>query len=211
METDLFSVSIAFSTGITCMPMPAPPGGTIGVTFSSGRNVMRSKNAATSGCSSICDWRMLTNSALPGTNCGSVQRFSWFGFFPSRFSQLYSTRPMYAISVSSFSSSSSLLPVIAAICAVVFGLRTFILSATSAISSVTTPASPQYSGSLPVTLPMRSVIIAPSLRIFSLGSSVRGIVKEYLLSSTGIPDLVCLSMLTPPHFISLLLSFALYR
>ena len=115
METDLFSVSIAFSTGITCMPMPAPPGGTIGVTFSSGRNVMRSKNAATSGCSSICDWRMLTNSALPGTNCGSVQRFSWFGFFPSRFSQLYSTRPMYAISVSSFSSSSSLLPVSAAI------------------------------------------------------------------------------------------------
>ena len=53
MEMDWFSSSMAFSTGMTCIPMPAPPGGTMGVIFSRGRKVMRSKKAVTSGCSSI--------------------------------------------------------------------------------------------------------------------------------------------------------------
>ena len=35
-----FSIPMAFSTGITCIPIPAPPGGTIGVTFSSGSVVI---------------------------------------------------------------------------------------------------------------------------------------------------------------------------
>lgn len=66
------SISIAFSTGMTCMPMPAPPGGTIGVTIVKGRYVIRSKNIASSGCSSSCFFIMLVNSAEPGTNIGSV-------------------------------------------------------------------------------------------------------------------------------------------
>ena len=177
---------MAFSTGITCMPMPAPPGGTMGVIFSSGSIVMRSKNAATSGCSSIWLLRMFRNSALPGTNSGSTQRFSCLGFLPSRFSQLYSMMPVHAISVRSFSSGSRSILVSFINCSVVLGLRTPILSATSTISSVITPARPQYSGSSAVALrPMRFVIMLPSLRTFSRGASVRGILKSSLLSSRG--------------------------
>ena len=44
-----FSIEMAFSTGITCIPIPAPPIGTIGVTFSRGRKVILSKNIASSG------------------------------------------------------------------------------------------------------------------------------------------------------------------
>ena len=32
------------------MPIPAPPGGTMGVTFSSGKRDIRSKKRANSGC-----------------------------------------------------------------------------------------------------------------------------------------------------------------
>ena len=42
----------------------------MGVIFSRGRKVIRSKKAATWGCSSIWLRRMLKNSALPGTNWG---------------------------------------------------------------------------------------------------------------------------------------------
>ena len=49
MSTDSFSIEMAFSTGMTCMPMPLPPIGTLGVIFSRGRKVMRSKNMASSG------------------------------------------------------------------------------------------------------------------------------------------------------------------
>ena len=45
--------------------------GTIGVTFSNGRNVMRSKNMANSGCLSMSSTFMLVYSALPGTNIGT--------------------------------------------------------------------------------------------------------------------------------------------
>ena len=200
-----FSVSMAFSTGMTCIPMPAPPGGTMGVIFSRGRKVIRSKKAATSGCSSICSMRMLKNSALPGTNWGRIQRFSCLGFFPSRFSQLYSSRPMRLMSASSFSSFSVSRPVSFWSWTKVLGFRTPIFRATSAISSVTSPARPQYSGSFPVTPPSlagtRSVIIRPSLTIFSRGWSVRGILKESLLSSRGMLDLVCFPMFVfPPLF-----------
>ncbi len=146
--------------------------------------------------------RMLKNSALPGTNWGRIQRFSWLGFFPSRFSQLYSSRPMRLMSASSFSSFSVSRPVSFWSWAKVLGFRTPIFRATSAISSVTSPARPQYSGSFPVTPPSlagtRSVIIRPSLTIFSRGWSVRGIWKESLLSSRGMLDLVCFPIFVFP-------------
>ena len=45
-STDSFSISIAFSTGMTCMPIPAPPSGTNGVIFSSGRRDICSKKCS---------------------------------------------------------------------------------------------------------------------------------------------------------------------
>ena len=85
---EVFSASMAFSTGITCIPMPAPPGGTMGVTASRGRRLMRSKNRPISGCSARIAAFMLVNSALPGTNMGSTYCLVWVGF-----SQLYSRMP----------------------------------------------------------------------------------------------------------------------
>lgn len=71
----------------------------------------------------------------------------------------------------------------------VMGLRTFIFKATSAISSVTMDARPQCSGASFVRMPflagMRSVIIWPSLAIFSRYDSSLGISKGSLLSSGG--------------------------
>ena len=64
-------MEMAFSTGITCMPIPEPPMGTIGVTFSNGRNVIRSKNMPNSGCFFMSSSFMLVYSALPGTNMGT--------------------------------------------------------------------------------------------------------------------------------------------
>ncbi len=46
------AASIAFSTGMTCMPMPAPPGGTSFAASSSGSCGARLNIVATSGCSS---------------------------------------------------------------------------------------------------------------------------------------------------------------
>ena len=161
----------------------------MGVIFSRGRKVIRSKKAATWGCSSIWLRRMLKNSALPGTNWGRTYRFSWLGFFPSRFSQLYSIRPTQAMSSSSFckGSRSSLVSFIS--CPMVLGLRTPIFRATSAISSVTRSARPQYSGSLPLT-PLslagtRSVIMATSFAILGRGSSTTGMVKGSFSCSRG--------------------------
>ena len=71
MSTDWFSIEMAFSTGMTCIPMPEPPIGTIGVIFSSGRKVIRSKNIASSGCLSMSSTFMLVYSADPGTNIGT--------------------------------------------------------------------------------------------------------------------------------------------
>ena len=48
-----------------------PPIGTLGVIFSSGRKVIRSKNIPSSGCRSISSTFMLVYSALPGTNIGT--------------------------------------------------------------------------------------------------------------------------------------------
>ena len=149
--------------------------------------VIRSKKAATSGCSSIWLLRMFRNSALPGTNRGSTQRFSWLGFLPSRFSQLYSRRPSQDISSSSFSRGSRSILVSFIIWPMVLGLRTPIFSATSTISSVSTPSRPQYSGSSTVVFrPMRLVIMVPSFSRFSRGGrSGQGISKGSLLSSRG--------------------------
>ena len=71
-STDSFVAGMAFSTGMTCMPTPAPPGGTMQVIFVSGRNDMRSKNCAISGCPSTCCRFMFISSAEPGTKIGSV-------------------------------------------------------------------------------------------------------------------------------------------
>ena len=91
---DLSSIEIAFSTGMTCMPIPAPPGGTSLVTCSSGRKAILSKNRPSSGFSSRSFSFMLLNSPIPGTNIGRTYLFFPSGFFPSRFSQLYSRSPL---------------------------------------------------------------------------------------------------------------------
>ena len=59
--------SIAFSTGMTCIPIPSPPGLTMDVIFSSGKNVILSKKEVTAGFLAIRSWEELNNSALPGT------------------------------------------------------------------------------------------------------------------------------------------------
>ena len=172
MEIDWFSIEIAFSTGITCIPMPAPPSGTIGVTFSSGRRLILSKKRPTSGCSSNI-WRFIfPNSALPGTNIGSTYCFSCCGF-----SQLYSITPFTAICCKTSSKCFFSMPVSFTIWSNVFGLRTPIFSAISAISSVHIADNPQYSGSyfviffIPSFCGTRSVIILASFTIASLSTS----------------------------------------
>ena len=178
-QYDIFSkdiaslfISIAFSTGITCIPIPAPPGGTIGVIFSNGRRLILSKKRPMSGCSSRTVEFILVNSALPGTNIGRTYCFSCCGF-----SQLYSKRPLKDICSSCFLSSFSSIPVICTICLSVLGLRTPIFNAILACSSVHIGASPQYSGlsavnfSKPSLIGTLSVIILPSLSIGSLTGS----------------------------------------
>ena len=164
---------------MTCIPIPAPPGGTIGVTFSSGIRLMRSKNRPISGCSSSSFLFMFVNSALPGTNIGSTHCFSCCGF-----SQLYSRRPLSDISASCFSRYSRSLPVSLIMSSMVRGTRFFILMAISACSSVQIGASPIYSGdsfvifSLPSTTGIRSVITLARRATGSLnGASGFGLVN----------------------------------
>ena len=165
---DCCCAGIAFSTGMTCIPMPEPPGGTIGVTFSRGSRDIFSKNSAMTGCSSVCFLFIIMNSAQPGTNIGST-----YCLCLSAFSQLYSIIPMTDISSRSCCTRALSLPDFFAICSSVMGFLTFIARQTSAISSVSTSASPQYSGSSTVTLcPIRSVIICPSFRIRVLSSLI---------------------------------------
>ena len=172
-SADSCTAGIAFSTGITCIPIPAPPSGTIGVTFSSGSLDIFSKKSAISVCFSTCSLFITMNSALPGTYIGRMYCFSCCGF-----SQLYSMIPTTAISCSSFSNSASGFLVFFASFGRVIGLRTSMHSATSAISSVTTPARPQYSGSFTVSFSIpslygiRSVIFFPSFKISSLSSAI---------------------------------------
>ena len=176
---------MAFSTGMTCMPMPAPPGGTISVMPASGRYAMRSKKSAVSGNISDCSGLIIMISALPGTNISSTQRFSWFGFLPSRFSQWYSTRPLSLSACSAFSRYAlSNCGFFFASCSIVSGTRFFIVRAISRISSaifssyftavnLRAELMPRYSGasgvilSLPSKTVARSVISLPSFAIFS--------------------------------------------
>ena len=109
--------------------------------------------------------------------------FSCFGF-----SQLYSITPLKAILLRSSSRYFSSIPVILTSSGSVFGLRTPIFNATSAISSVQIAASPQYSGSSAVSfsnpsfIAALSVTIFPSLRIGSLtGSSGCGFLNSTFL------------------------------
>ena len=171
-STDSFSISIAFSTGITCIPIPAPPSGTNGVIFSSGRRDICSKKVPISGLESRMFAFMLKNSAHPGTYIGNTYCFSCFGF-----SQLYSRRPFLDISSSSASHFFSSRPESFTISASVFGFLTPSFTASSASSSVSTPASPQYSGSFlviffnPSFCGIRSVIFLPSFAIGSRNGS----------------------------------------
>ena len=71
-STDSFSIWMAFSTGITCIPIPAPPSGTNGVIFSSGRRDICSKKVPISGLESRMFAFMLKNSAHPGTYIGNT-------------------------------------------------------------------------------------------------------------------------------------------
>ena len=178
------SAGMAFSTGTTCMPMPAPPGGTISVTPARGRKAMRSKKFAMTGCSSHMLGWMTMSSALPGTNMSSTQRFSWLGFLPSRFSQWYSTRPVSHRTSSAFSSLAVSILLRFWMTSKVTGLRFLSTSATSSASAVAlmpnffsaiciAASTPQYSGALvsilstPSITVARSVISLHSLKIFS--------------------------------------------
>ena len=130
------------------MPMPSPPGGIRWVLPSRGRKVILSKASASSGYFSTCQRTMLVISAMPGTKSWTYHCFSCWGF-----SQLYSTMPFSAASVSSSTTRSSDLPVSLAISAVVLGLRRPILSMISAISSLEHARSRMmYSGSVSVSL-----------------------------------------------------------
>ena len=150
------------------MPMPEPPGGTMGVTFSSGSLDIFSKKSAMIGCSCVCFSFIIMNSAHPGTNIGRT-----YCLCRSAFSQLYSIIPITDISSKSCCTLSLSLPLFFAISSSVIGFLTFMERQTSAISSVSTSASPQYSGSSTVTLwPIRSVIICPSFRISVLSSLI---------------------------------------
>ncbi len=72
-------LSMAFSTGMVCMPMPSPPSGTIGVMGSKGRKVILSKKLATGGLASVAFLVELNNSADPGTKKEMRYLLSWVG------------------------------------------------------------------------------------------------------------------------------------
>ena len=153
-ETVWLTCSMERSTGITCIPMPAPPGGTSFVAIFSGRYVIRSNSVAISGCSSSWLSFITVNSAEPGTNMGSTYCFS-----RSAFSQLYSMMPLMDMLSRSSCNFGAARPVALCSAEKVMGTRTFMCLVTAASSSVITDAIPQYSGSSLVTLwPRRSVI-----------------------------------------------------
>ena len=131
MSSDSHSAGMACSTGITCMPMPPPPGGTRWVMPARGRKVIRSKKSATCGVTGEISGRMTMISALPGTNMSSTQRFSWLGFLPSRFSKCHSTRLAWHSASSTVSRCSSSQPQSFLSWAKVLGLRLPIFSARS--------------------------------------------------------------------------------
>ena len=137
-SADWFSCAMARSTGMTCMPMPAPPGGTILVTLVRGKYAIRSKKDESSGCSSSCFWFIRVNSAEPGTNIGRTYCFSC-----AAFSQLYSMMPLTAISSRSSWTRASGRPEALTSSGSVMGTRTFMFAVSAASSSVMTEARPQ--------------------------------------------------------------------
>ncbi len=138
MSADWFTCEMDFSTGMTCMPMPAPPGGTILVTLVSGRKAMRSKKLPSSGCSSSCFWFMSVNSAQPGTYMGRM-----YCFWCSGFSQLYSRMPLTDMESRSSWTLDSGMPEALTSSGRVTGLRIFIKAVSSASSLVMMEARPQ--------------------------------------------------------------------
>ena len=69
--------SMAFSTGMTCMPMPAPPGGTSLAASSRGSWGARLNMVATSGCSSARVGCSTIYSPDPTTHLG-IQYWMWW-------------------------------------------------------------------------------------------------------------------------------------
>ena len=128
---------------MTCIPIPAPPSGTKGVIFSSGRRDICSKKIPISGLDLRIFAFILKNSAHPGTYIGRT-----YCFWCASFSQLYSRIPLTDICSRRASHFFSSIPESLTISGSVFGLRTPSFKASSASSSVNTPASPQYSGSV---------------------------------------------------------------
>ena len=97
-----FSFSMAFSTGITCMPTPAPPGGIMGVTPSKGIWVIRLKKVARFGCWAVSSSFIIMNSAEPGTKMGTLY-WRWrssFSRFISRTPTQHRCRHIFSVSSS---------------------------------------------------------------------------------------------------------------
>ena len=103
---------------------------------------MRSNSIMASGVFSTMDFFMPMYSPLPTMKGGREYILSSNVPLPSPPGHLYSTTPTCASSSSSSISRLGSFPVIFCICAKVYILCTFIVSATSAISSVTHGARP---------------------------------------------------------------------
>ena len=148
--TDWFSCSIAFSTGMTCMPTPPPPGGSIGVTSSSGIWVIRLKNVARFGCCAVSSSFIIMNSALPGTKIGTL-----YCLCRSAFSRFISSTPTQQRWSTIFCVSSMVMLFIFASCGMSYGFLVFLKFRRKRASSfVSTSSRAQYSGSSVPIVPL---------------------------------------------------------
>ena len=96
---------MAFSTGITCIPMPAPPGGTSLAAISRGSWGARLNMVATSGCSSGRVGCSTMYSPEPTTHLGMQYWMCW-----SSLSRFCSRMPIHSRWSTIFWAASSLMP-----------------------------------------------------------------------------------------------------
>ena len=171
-DTDSFSMEIAFSTGMTCIPTPPPPGGTICVMPARGSCVIRLKKVASSGCSSVSLSFIIMNSALPGTKIGTLYILS---LEVSSF-LVISTMPIQHSLLTIALVSSTVMLFILASSSTVYGTRVFLKESMNLASSFESMwFTAQNSGSLVLILPVRrftylSVIIVTSFKTSSVFS-----------------------------------------
>ena len=123
--------SMAFSTGITCMPMPAPPGGTSLAAISRGSWGARLNMVATSGCSSGRVLCSTMYSPEPTTHLGMQYWMCWSGL-----SRFCSTMPIQTRWSMTFWAASSLMPFFSASHLVVRPTRRFSKLSMNLISSL---------------------------------------------------------------------------